>query len=60
MNNLRAVGVLGSNMGPFPLFLAVASCWHASRIMLAWYVEHAVGRGHGGENIAAAVVVFLP
>ena len=27
---------------------------------IAWYVVHAVGRVHGGENIAAAVVVFLP
>ena len=37
-------------------FLLAYFSYHA----IAWYVVHAVGRGHGGENIAAAVVVFLP
>jgi hypothetical protein len=37
-------------------FLLACVSYHAC----AWYVEHAVGRGHGGENNAAAVVLFLP
>ena len=37
-------------------YLLAYFAYHA----IAWYVVHAVGRGHGGENIAAAVGVFLP
>ena len=37
-------------------FLLACVSYHA----IAWYVEHTVGRGHGGESKAAAVVVFLP
>ena len=37
-------------------FLLACGSYHA----IAWYVEHSVGRGHGGENFAAAVVEFLP
>jgi hypothetical protein len=47
-------------MGPGSLF----SAWLPAGMRLvsccAWYGEHAVGRGHGGENFAAAVVEFLP
>jgi len=37
-------------------FLLACVSYHA----IAWDVEHTVGRGHGGENNAAAVVEFLP
>ena len=33
-----------------------ACIYHA----FVWYAVHAVGWGHGGENIDAAVDVFLP
>jgi hypothetical protein len=38
------------------VFLLAYFSYHA----IAWYVVHAVGRWHGGENCAAAVVEFLP
>ena len=37
-------------------YLLAYFAYHA----FAWYVVHAVGRGHGGENIDAAVDVFSP
>ena len=37
-------------------FLLACVTYHA----FAWHVEHAVGRGHGGEYYAAAVAEYLP
>ena len=47
-------------MGPGGFFLRGFRLACVSYHAIAWYVEHAVGRGHGGENYAAAVVEFLP
>jgi hypothetical protein len=43
-------------MGPGALFLRGFLLACVSHHAIAWYGEHAVGRGHGGENYAAAVV----
>ena len=50
----------GSSMGPCFCRLRGFPLAYFSYHAFVWYVVHAVGWGHGGENIDAAVDVFLP